>query len=303
VVFLGGLFKKVVIADNVAPYADMAFALGGAISTVEAWAGALAFALQLYFDFCGYSEMAVGLGLMLGIVLPLNFDRPYRATSMVDFWKRWHMTMTRFFMMYVYAPLAVSLGRASHGGGRPGLASFALAVAAPTMAAFLLSGLWHGAGWTFVAFGAVNGLGLVVNHAWRLARPFPVPAPLGRFLTALTVLVSFVYFRATDLGHAHAFLRAMFDPGRFLMPNWLSGLAERTGMAWTTLAMFSSGAFAVRMAVWLALAAALSVVLPNWAKAWREIRPRWRLAWGMALAVCLIGTWLGQPRTFIYFQF
>lgn len=303
VVFLTGLFKKVALADNLAPYVDTAFAKAHTLSLVEAWTAALGYGLQLYFDFSGYSEMAVGLGLMLGFVLPINFDTPYRATSMIDFWKRWHMTMTRFFTLYVYSPLALAWGRLAMERGLGRWRAFGVAVVAPTMVTFLLSGLWHGAGWNYVLFGAVNGVGLVVNHAWKQAKLPKLPWGLGWLLTMALVAVSFVYFRAVSLDQAHAILGAMVSPSAFLLPNWLAGLADRLHLPWTTLSLFSSGTFTLKMAGWMAVMGVLSVTLPNWSKTWAKLRPGWRLAFVAAAMVWLVGTWLGEPRTFIYFQF
>ena len=302
VVFLFGLFKKVAIADNLAPYVDTAFA-APSLTLLEAWAAAIGYGLQLYFDFSGYSDMAVGLALMLGFVLPINFDTPYRATSMIDFWKRWHITMTRFFTMYVYAPLAMFFSRYAMGRDWSGVRGFALMVAAPTIITFLLSGLWHGAGWTFVIFGLVNGLGLIVNHAWKQTKLPALPGWLGWALTMLVVIVSFVYFRSESLEQAHHLLAVMVSPQALVLPNWLSAQAAGMGLPWDTLALFSSGTFTLKMAGWMAVAGLLSVSLPNWSKTWPKLDPSVRLAGAAAAMLFLVGSWLGEPRSFIYFQF
>jgi len=156
-IFAIGLFKKVVIADGVAPWSTEVFesvALGAWPGLVESWGAALAYTFQLYFDFSGYSDMAVGLGLLFGIRLPLNFASPYRATSIVEFWRRWHITLSRFLRDYLYIPL---------GGNRRGPARRYLNV----MITMVLGGLWHGAGWTFIAWGALHGVYLLINYAWR----------------------------------------------------------------------------------------------------------------------------------------
>ena len=303
VVFILGLFKKVVIADNLAPYVIYGFDSHLSLTMLEAWAAAVGFGLQLYFDFSGYSDMAVGLALMLGFVLPINFDTPYRATSMIDFWKFWHMTMTRFFMMYVYSPLALAWGRTAMERGLGTWPAFCIAIAAPIMTTFLVSGLWHGAGWTFVMFGLVNGIGLVVNHAWRQAKMPPLPGAAGWLLTMITVIVSFVYFRCSDLTQANTMLATMVSPSSLIVPNWLSAWADRHGLPWTRLNLFNSGTFTISMMAMLAVAAILSVLLPNWAKTWPNLVPGIRLAIATALMICLIGSWLGEPRIFIYFQF
>jgi D-alanyl-lipoteichoic acid acyltransferase DltB (MBOAT superfamily) len=240
---------------------------------------------------------------MLGFELPINFDTPYRAVSMIDFWKRWHMTMTRFFMMYVYSPIALAWGRAAMNRGMGRWRTFSVAVAAPILVTFLISGLWHGAGWTFVMFGLVNGIGLVTNHAWRQAKLPPLPGVAGWLMTMITVTVSFVYFRAADMTQANDMLAAMVSPSTLAVPNWLSGWADRHALPWAVLGLFSSGAFTAQMAALLAVAAALSVILPNWSKTWSRLVPGARLAVATAAMMYMVGSWLGEPRTFIYFQF
>src|SRR6516225_3390946 len=156
-VFVAGLFKKVAIADNLAQFANPLFAqvdVGGSVPTEWAWLAILAYSLQIYFDFSGYSDMAIGLALMFGIRLPVNFRSPYKATSIIEFWRRWHITLSRFLRDYLYIPL---------GGNRFGVGRRYINL----MLTMLLGGLWHGAGWTFLIWGGLHGLYLVVNHQWR----------------------------------------------------------------------------------------------------------------------------------------
>ena len=183
-----GLAKKVLIGDPLAEYANPVFAAAAAgkvVTMAEAWQATLAFTFQIYFDFSGYTDMALGLALLFGIVLPQNFDAPYRAASIQDFWRRWHMTLSRFLRDYLYIPL---------GGSRHGLPMQVWALFA-TMA---LGGLWHGAGLTFVAWGVAHGLALIVG-AVLAARRLPMPAALGWLLTFLFVMLCWVLFRAADL--------------------------------------------------------------------------------------------------------
>ncbi|MCG8098700.1 MAG: MBOAT family protein, partial [Candidatus Thiodiazotropha taylori] len=159
-IFSIGLFKKVVLADNVAVYANLIFSAaenGEPLSFFEAWVGALAYTFQLYFDFSGYSDMAIGLAYMFGIKLPINFNSPYKATSIIDFWRRWHITLSRFLRDYLYFTL---------GGNKMGL----VRRYANLFITMLLGGIWHGAGWTFVFWGMLHGFYLMVNHAWRKFR-------------------------------------------------------------------------------------------------------------------------------------
>jgi len=302
-IFSLGLFKKIVLADSIAPYVNAGYRAVETLTFLEAWAVAIAYSLQLYFDFCGYSDMAVGLALMLGIALPINFNTPFRATSMVDFWKRWHITMTRFFMMYLYSPIALALSRKSMENEYGALPSFAVAIALPIALTFLLSGLWHGAAWTFVAFGAVNAIGLIVNHAWREAKLPNLPSPAGWFLTMLTVLISFVYFRAGSMAEAHTLITAMFTPQDIVLPNWLAGLATRFDIPWRTLDLFASGSYTLRLTGWIALLFLLSLLPQNPAANPGSIRPTFRTACLTAGMLLISLGLLDRPQAFIYFQF
>jgi alginate O-acetyltransferase complex protein AlgI len=204
IIFGIGLFKKTCLADGIQPLVSLAF--GPATPTFDqAWLGALAYTFQLYFDFSGYSDMAIGISLMFGIFLPLNFNSPYKATSIIEFWRRWHMTLSQFLRDYLYIPL---------GGNRHGplLRYVNLAI---TM---LLGGLWHGAAWTFVVWGALHGAYLCINHAWNNYGPKASPrfAPLanvvGLILTFLAVVVAWVFFRADNMTSALHVLSKMADP-------------------------------------------------------------------------------------------
>jgi D-alanyl-lipoteichoic acid acyltransferase DltB (MBOAT superfamily) len=209
--FAIGLCKKVLIADSVAPAANRAFTLAesGALGLVDSWFGTLAYTTQIYFDFSGYSDMAIGLGLLFGIRLPLNFNSPYRCLSIIDFWRCWHMTLSRFLRDYLYIPL---------GGGRQGPFRRQLNL----MLTMLLGGLWHGASWTFVVWGGLHGLYLQLNHAWRhlversprlqarLARHSTMAAVAAWALTFLAVVVAWVFFRAETFTGAANMLAGMF---------------------------------------------------------------------------------------------
>ncbi len=194
-VFAIGLFKKIILADEIAPIADDLFAPGGAATAgaATAWAGALAYTFQLYFDFSGYSDMAAGLSCMFGVRLPANFDSPYRATSIIEFWRRWHISLSAFLRAYVYIPL---------GGNRASRPR----QYANLLATMLLAGLWHGAGWTFIAWGALHGALLALNHAWP-ARP--LPRPFAWAATMLAVIAGWVLFRAPDFATAGTIYAAM----------------------------------------------------------------------------------------------
>jgi len=222
-----GLFKKVFIADPLATSVVLAFgpaAQGLAPPVADAWFGGVAYTLQLYFDFSGYSDMAIGLGLMFGIRLPVNFTSPYKSASIIEFWSRWHITLTRFLTSYIYNPVVMAITRRRMAAGksvlhpkRPKPVPFVVQLAIPTLLTFVLAGIWHGAGWQFLVFGLIHGVLLVVNHAWRAARAILIPGatfgPLGRavgvVVTFLTVTVSFVFFRSDSLDHALLIAGAM----------------------------------------------------------------------------------------------
>ncbi len=205
-VFVAGLFKKIVLADNLAEYADPVFQYaeeGQAFGTWAALIGMFAYSLQLYFDFSGYSDMAVGLGLLFGIRLPFNFDSPYKASSFIDFWKRWHITLSRFLRDFLYIPL---------GGNRKGIPRRY----ANLMVTMLIGGLWHGAGWNFVLWGGIHGLLLSFNHLFRSVFQTKDNPGLGRLsivkclLTFLVVSVLWIFFRAETLTGAMHFYQALF---------------------------------------------------------------------------------------------
>jgi alginate O-acetyltransferase complex protein AlgI len=213
-----GLFKKVILADSIADYVTPIFttaATGEPVSFLFAWAGAVGFTLQMYFDFSGYSEMALGLARMVGVKLPMNFNSPLKALSVVEYWSRWHITLTRFLTAYVYNPIAIHLARRRAVTGKAGLTGARISweaffgiVAVPTVVTMVLSGLWHGAGNQFLLFGVLHGVALVINHAWRLVRPrfWPDTAhyqrttrPLAWLLTFLLVTVALTWFHAASV--------------------------------------------------------------------------------------------------------
>lgn len=204
IIFAMGLFKKTCLADGIQPLVALAFEARSPTFD-QAWLGALAYTFQLYFDFSGYSDMAIGISLMFGIFLPVNFNSPYKATSIVEFWRRWHMTLSQFLRDYLYIPL---------GGNRRGRVLRYVNL----MITMLLGGLWHGAAWTFVAWGALHGAYLCINHAFNALLPAG-PAALARparvagfVLTFLAVVVAWVFFRAAHIEWAFRILIAMADP-------------------------------------------------------------------------------------------
>ena len=320
-IFVAGLAKKVLLADQFARIATPAFAAAEGPADLhffQAWDGAIAYALQLYFDFSGYSDMAIGLARLFGILLPLNFDSPYKATSVVDFWRRWHITLSRFLKDYLYVPL---------GGNRRGRCRRYLNL----FLTMLLGGLWHGASWTFVCWGGLHGVGLSINHAWRFLKRRPVnrwwSRLLARAATFLFVVVTWVFFRAETFGGALAVLQGMvnlpFTMGPRLGP--LAGLVQGLGVRFEgpfvhtedlqlTLYLGAWVAF-----VWLAPntqelmgdVGPAHAYLPRTGAPWHKSgwlsRLSWRpsIAWaavfGLLFSVCVLS--LSQISEFIYYRF
>ena len=269
VLFAIGAAKKLGIADHVSEVADRLFtaAQAGAVSAAEGWTAAGAFTLQIYFDFSGYSDMAIGLALMFGLRMPYNFDAPYRATSIRDFWRRWHMTLSRFLRDYLYIPL---------GGNRGG----GVMQARNVVVTMLLAGLWHGANWTFVVWGGLHGLALAVNGAWARAG-LRMPVLLGWGLTLLFVVAGWVLFRAPDFTTAVAVWRGMVG---------LEGL----------------GSVKVDHAVAFVAGTAAALLGPTSQQvALMRLEPlRWlAVPVGVALLLLILQAGTRAPSEFIYFQF
>jgi D-alanyl-lipoteichoic acid acyltransferase DltB (MBOAT superfamily) len=300
-IFIVGLFKKVVIADSLAQFATPVFtaaATGTTLTLFEAWTGALAYAFQLYFDFSGYSDMAIGLARLFGVKLPLNFHSPYKATSIIDFWRRWHMTLSRFLRDYLYIPL---------GGNRKGPARRYLNL----FVTMLLGGLWHGAAWTFVAWGALHGLYLFINHAWRaLLKLLSLESLAGSrsyrlaagTLTFLAVLAGWVFFRAADSASAVAMLQSMTGVHGFdFRQAFVNELVHRD--------------LAIK---WIVAAAVIAWALPNTQQVFSRFAPglemvagggrlKWQPATGWLLFIILLALTslyhMNRVSEFLYFQF
>ncbi len=194
--FAAGLAKKTILADTFAVWADDRFALE-ALSSPEAWQATFGYMLQIYFDFSGYCDMAMGIGLMYNVRLPLNFDMPYQASNIQDFWKRWHITLGRFLASFVYFPL---------GGSRSGQARTLVNL----FLTFLVSGIWHGAGWLFILWGALHGAAIVLHRIWWDILHFRMPVWCGRILTFIFVMLAWVLFRAETLEQAKTMYGALF---------------------------------------------------------------------------------------------
>jgi D-alanyl-lipoteichoic acid acyltransferase DltB (MBOAT superfamily) len=319
-IFVIGLFKKTVLADGIAEHASAPFAMaaaGSQLAFFQAWGAALAYTLQLYFDFSGYSDMAIGLSRLIGVRLPLNFDSPYKAASIVDFWRRWHMTLSRFLRDYLYFPL---------GGNRRGN----VRRYANLLVTMLLGGLWHGAGWTFVVWGGLHGLYLCVNHGWQRLRErlgmrggTRISRVLAGATTFVAVVVGWVFFRAQDLPTALSILAGMAGAHGFTLPDAfvyrLSSFATvltHLGLRFTP----GGGAAFVKTCAWIAVLLPVVFLWPNTQEIMSRFRPalgatlaaiprwqRWspRAGWaafaGVVAAAGLLS--LNRHSEFLYFQF
>jgi D-alanyl-lipoteichoic acid acyltransferase DltB (MBOAT superfamily) len=325
-IFSIGLFKKVVIADSIAGYFNPAYKAAVASGRVDfstGWLLALSWTLQLYFDFSGYSDMAIGLARMFGVKLPLNFHSPLRAASITDYWRRWHMSLQRFVVAYIFQPLAVPLNRLAARLGAKGWSEFVIAVGMPSFLTFFILGVWHGAGWNFVVFGVLNGLYVATNEAWRevkrrrrralrkAGQPATVEGSLERgayhLLTLVCALTANMFFRANSLHDGLQIARGMFG---------LNGLASSPELAAYAKPLFLA---------LLAGAAAVVAFLPNTQQIMCNYRPAvnwpqwrgvstaplawvWRPTWLMLLyiaAAFFLGVEFIQAgqQVFIYFNF
>ena len=318
--FAFGLFKKAVVADALSPMANAVFsgvASGSTPGFVTAWVGALAYTFQLYFDFSGYSDMAVGIGRMFNVRFPLNFDSPYKARDIVDFWRRWHITLSQFLRDHLYIPL---------GGSRCSAARRYTNL----FLTMLLGGLWHGAGWAFIIWGGLHGTYLCVNHAWsafaknRPALNTKAAVFCGWLVTFLAVVVGWVFFKAGD----HGIYRGGATRGEFAVAReMLEGMIGANGCALplqlkpalASLAgtfAFAAAPFKVQELPWIFAAALIAFFAPNTQQLFRvaiasakgeEPAPIWKMnaRWGALTAtVLVIGFFrLTGVSEFLYFQF
>ena len=299
-IFAIGLSKKVLLADTAAAFATPQFdaAAGGAVlGFTAAWSAALAYTAQLYFDFSAYSDMAVGLGLLFGIRLPVNFDSPYKATSIIDFWRRWHITLSRFLRDYLYIPL---------GGNRHGKTRRHINLVI-TMA---LGGIWHGAGWTFLIWGMLHGTYLMINHAWRSlfgngeeATGSPVLRIVYAAITFLAVVVAWVFFRAADVGTALSLLQSMAGlQGASSAPATVDvDMALLTASALLALAWLAPNTYQLTGYVGPAGSYGSGRAVPPVRLGGWQVSYGWAATVGLLLALNLAS--MSRVSEFIYFQF
>lgn len=330
-IFAIGLFKKVILADGVAVHSTTLFATALSpepIDFYQAWGGTLCYTLQLYFDFSGYSDMAIGISRIFGVLLPLNFNSPYKAINIIDFWRRWHMTLSRFLKDYLYIPL---------GGNRKGPIRRMLNL----FITMLLGGLWHGAGWTFIVWGGLHGLYLVLNHIWRTFLTLMknessnetsfLGAMVGRLLTFIAVVFAWVFFRAENIESASRIITAMITLPNYIPINFTLGSLPYELLNifhWRLIGFLRAigiefSVFKIHSAGWLFLLLPVIWIAPNTQEIMSRFQPaldyaeipekphRFHLTWqlssrfsilaGLMTLISLLG--LNRISEFLYFQF
>jgi D-alanyl-lipoteichoic acid acyltransferase DltB (MBOAT superfamily) len=344
--FFAGLFKKTFLADGIAPMVTAIYGqstAGHSISFLYGWMAAIGFTLQMYFDFSGYSDMAIGIARLFGVRLPPNFNSPLRATSIIDFWLRWHMTLTRFLTAYLYNPLCLGLtrrrlarGLAGFGGRSTTIGSFVTLLMLPTIFTMCVSGLWHGAGYTFIFWGFLHGIFLTINHLWRLfaRRSWPdrpryqrIMAPVGFIITFLCVVTAMVYFKSPTMASAWNIVQGMaglhgitIPPTAFQRLGPLAGWIRDVGVG-----LGAADDIFFKLWEWILALSALAFFAPNslqilaryepalgveQATAY-NIGPRLRLIWrtsfgwtAAAAVIAVVGVLhTGGVSEFLYWQF
>jgi D-alanyl-lipoteichoic acid acyltransferase DltB (MBOAT superfamily) len=319
--FCIGLFKKTIIADGVAQYADLVFhyvGAGGHVTLIPAWLGSIAYTLQIYFDFSGYSDMAIGLARMFGIRLPINFNSPYKAANIIDFWRRWNMTLSRFLKEYLYFSL---------GGNRKGVSRRYINL----LITMVLGGLWHGASWTFVFWGALHGVYLCINHGWLAVKNYfnislqskraaLINKFLAQLLTFICVTIAWVFFRAENFSDAAIIIKGMFGFNGFAIPkNYAAWIPSSMPVKYSdNISYLFKGTHEL---LFIIVLLGVVTLLPNAQQfinrrfygiasdgtqlsielANQQVKFYWALLFCLMFVLCLLFS--VQPNAFIYFKF
>lgn len=331
-IFFIGLFKKVIIADGIAVYVGPVFAAPAAgvqLTFIDAWGGVLCYTLQLYFDFSGYSDMAIGLSRIFGVTLPLNFNSPFKSVSIIEFWQRWHISLTKYIREYLYTPITLAGTRI--GIGKPAWVEILCNLVIPTIAIFLILGLWHGASWNYVIFGSMHGVMLVINHLWRKrgfwlsdkkAPPRFIVRALAWAATFFSVNLAFVMFRSDSIATATSIFKGIFCINGFVLPDaWLL----KWGMFGQWMAAHgmpfgaTSGLIGGGAINWIWILMLIVLLSPNTQQIMQHFKPAlgvttmaatrlaWRPTYKAAVLVWLLGFIavinLNKQSVFLYFQF
>jgi D-alanyl-lipoteichoic acid acyltransferase DltB (MBOAT superfamily) len=287
--FCLGLFKKVVIADELAPVANAGFDVVASLTLVEAWVTSLSYTLQLYFDFSGYTDMALGGALMFNIRLPFNFNSPYAALDITDFWRRWHMTLSRFLRDYIYIPL---------GGNRHG----DLRTYQNLVATFLVGGLWHGAGWTFLFWGLLHGLGTVIHRFWSSFN-IRLPRALAWFITFNFVSAALVFFRARTWSEAMKVVKGMAGMNGVVLPDGVAGNLGFLGQYGVSFGQLFYRYIHHNVIYVLIVLMVVTLTMRNSNELTKDFKPGWRsLAFTAAIAFYALLS-MDKVSEFLYFNF
>ena len=291
-IFSIGLFKKVVIADTFAIWATQGFDVATTLNLFEAWATSLSYTFQLYFDFSGYTDMAIGAALLFNIKLPINFNSPYKATTIIEFWQRWHITLTNFITTYIYTPMLYSFKRIT----------FAKAMIV-TFITFVIIGLWHGDSWMFILYGALHGSAVIVNHRWKKTK-IKMNKFLAWFITFNFVNITLVVFRAKDWHDAFKVLHSMFSLDNIVLPNFLASkldILRGYGVEF--------GEFAVNISsnkdtvIWLFIGFILIFFFKNSIELSKTFKYNIQYLLFNIFILCISLFYLGRYTEFLYFNF
>ncbi len=274
-----GLLKKVIFADAFASIANLGFGTGVRLSAAEAWVFSVCYTMQIYFDFSGYSDMAIGSAMMLGVEVPRNFDAPLRSKSIIEFWQRWHISLTNFITTYLYTPILKKFERAT-------LSASAIS----TLIAMTIAGLWHGPSWTFVAYGVIHGCGLATNQFWRKKKMPKIPAFASWLLTFIVINLALIYFRSSTMREATLMAFALVNPHHFSSITLLA--AARSSITGRVVAAIFAGiviAFYGKSSDQLA----------------REFEPKLWSSFAVAgmVVMCWLAMVFNTTQEFIYFKF
>lgn len=278
-IFSIGLAKKVIIADTIANFANAGFDMMDKLNFVEAWLTSISYTLQLYFDFSGYCDMAMGIALMFNIILPANFNSPYKSTNIQEFWKKWHMTLGRFMTNYLYIPL---------GGNRKG----EIKTLRNLFIVFLASGIWHGAGWNFIIWGGLHGICILIHRVWKNSGR-KLNKLVGWFITMNLVNIFWVFFRATTVSDAMKVIKGMFDiEGLYFILTNINKLGELT----LNFRLVASGYLGIKYNVIFLILAIILVFLKE--------KIKLKYIKNIEIYLLYIGIlFLGTDSTFLYFNF
>lgn len=278
ILFTIGLFKKVIIADNLSPLVHQGFDLSTTLTFLDSWLTSLAYTFQLFFDFSGYTDMALGIAMMFNIFLPINFNQPYKATNIQDFWRRWHMTLSRFLRDYIYIPL---------GGNK----NFHLRNLFLT---FIIGGLWHGAAWTFLIWGAVHGIGMIFHNLWKKFE-FQIPRFIAVVVTFLFINASWVVFRAKNFTDALKIYKGMFGLNGFEFPEIYHGTIRYSGS-------IDISSFMVQFLI-IILCFVIIINFKTAKEVAMNLNPNLSLNYALPIFFCWLLLNLSKISEFLYFNF